>query len=89
MDNKFENLNDRLTVISNQNKSSNQACTSSLSDIHQEVTNLKTEMDKKIKCHIIKESMYNRSHEDLARPGKNRNPKQSDKPNIKANRWIK
>ena len=47
MDNKFENLNDRLTVISNQNKNYNQSCTSSLSNIHQEVTNLKTEMDKK------------------------------------------
>ena len=35
IENKFENLNDRLTTLSNQNKSSSQSCTSSLSDIHQ------------------------------------------------------
>lgn len=47
MENKFENLNDRLTVVSNQNKCLDQASTSSLSDIRQDINTLKTEMDRK------------------------------------------
>lgn len=47
MQNQFENLNDRLTAISNQTKESDQSCTASLSYIHQDMTKLKTDMDKK------------------------------------------
>lgn len=47
LENKFENLNDRLTVISNQQKRSDLANTSSFSDIRQDITSLKTDVDKK------------------------------------------
>ena len=47
MEHKFDNLNDRLTGLSNQNKSSKEVCTSSLTDINKDITNLRSEMDKK------------------------------------------
>ena len=46
MEHKFDNLNDRLTGLSNQNKSSKEVCTSSLTDINKDITNLRSEMDK-------------------------------------------
>ena len=46
-DRKFDNLNDRLTTLSNQNKSSSQSCTSSLTDIHHDMKTFRTEIDKK------------------------------------------
>ena len=47
MEHKFDNINDRLTGLSNQNKSSKEVCTSSLTDINKDITNLRSEMDKK------------------------------------------
>ena len=47
IDRKFDNLNDRLTTLSNQNKSSSQSCTSSLTDIHHDMKTFRTEIDKK------------------------------------------
>ena len=47
MENQFEHLNDRLTVISNQNKCEPQAGTDSLSLISNEVLSLKTELERK------------------------------------------
>ena len=47
MEHKFENLNDRLTGLSNQNKKSNETCTSSLIDINTDINTLRSEMDKK------------------------------------------
>ena len=46
-DNKFQNLNDKITSLSNQNKLSEQSSTSSLSELRQEVVALKTDIDKK------------------------------------------
>ena len=46
MGNKFDNLNGRLTFLSNQNKNSNHSCTSSLSDIHQDMIKFRSEIDK-------------------------------------------
>ena len=47
IDRKFDHLNDRLTTLSNQNKSSSQSCTSSLTDIHHDMKTFRTEIDKK------------------------------------------
>ena len=47
MEHKFDSLNDRLTGLSSQNKSSKEVCTSSLTDINKDITNLRSEMDKK------------------------------------------
>ena len=46
-DNKFQNLNDKITSLSNQNKLSEQSSTSSLSELRQEVEALKIDIDKK------------------------------------------
>ena len=46
-ENKFQNLNDRITGLSNQHKQSEQSSTSSLSDLRQEVESLKTDINKK------------------------------------------
>ena len=46
-DNKFQNLNDKITSLSNQNKLSEQSSTSSLSELRQKVVALKTDIDKK------------------------------------------
>ena len=47
MENNFTNLNDRLTALSNQNKHAQQSGTESLSDINHEISDLKTEVDRK------------------------------------------
>ena len=47
MENNFTNLNDHLTALSNQNKHAQQSGTESLSDINHEISDLKTEVDRK------------------------------------------
>ena len=47
VENKFENLSDRITAISNQYKCNDESSTSALSDMRQEICSLKTEVDKK------------------------------------------
>ena len=45
--NKFTNVEDRLTQLSNQQKHSDKNCTNSLADIRQDVSQLRTDVDKK------------------------------------------
>ena len=47
MENKFENLNDRLTAISNQKKHEQQSSTDALSLINNELSSLKFELQSK------------------------------------------
>ena len=47
MENKFENLNDRLTAISNQKKHEQQSSTDALSLINNELSSLKSELQSK------------------------------------------
>ena len=47
VDDKFENLNDRLTAIANQNKCYNESSTSSMSDIRQNLTSLQNDVETK------------------------------------------
>ena len=44
---KMEQLDDRLTAFSNQQKRSHEACTDSLSEMHEDISILKTDVDKK------------------------------------------
>ena len=44
VDNKFENLNDRLTAIANQNKCYDEFSTSSMTDKHQNLKTIKSEV---------------------------------------------
>ena len=62
-DRKFDNLNDRLTTLSNQNKSSSQSCTSSLTDIHHDMKTFRTEINKnQILCYQRANSLLIRSN---------------------------
>ena len=45
--NKFENLNDRLTAIANQNKCYDESSTSSMTDIRQDLKTIKYEVELK------------------------------------------
>ena len=47
MEVKFTNLNDRLTSIANQNKTTNRSSTASFSDISQEIKDFRNEVDRK------------------------------------------
>ena len=47
VDKKFENLNDRITAVVNQNKRSDETSTSSMTDIRQDIKTLSTCIDKK------------------------------------------
>ncbi|MCG8113370.1 MAG: hypothetical protein N0E59_21675, partial [Candidatus Thiodiazotropha taylori] len=47
IDSKFGNINDRLTSLANQNKSSDQCSTDSLSDISKGIKDFRNEVDKK------------------------------------------
>ena len=47
IDNKFENLNDRLTAIANQNKCYDESSTSSMTDIRQDLKTIKSEVELK------------------------------------------
>ena len=48
VDGKFENLNDRITSIINQNKCHDESSTSSMSDNRQDISRMKTEIERKI-----------------------------------------
>ena len=47
-DGKFENLNDRITSIIKQNKCHDESSTSSMSDNRQDISRMKTEIERKI-----------------------------------------
>lgn len=70
IDNQFGQLNDRITVLANQQKCSNQTGTSSLADIRQDIESFRTDMDKKTNAILSKsQSLYDRVKltPDLAR----------------------
>ena len=54
VDIKFQNLNDRITCLSNQNKLSEQFSTSSVSELHQEMKSFKIDLDKKTNAILSK-----------------------------------
>ena len=54
IENRFANLNDRITAISNQNKCADQSNTSTLSDIQRDINNLKSDVDRKPGILIVK-----------------------------------
>ena len=58
----FDNLNDRITVLANKQKCSDQASTSALADIHQDVKLLRSDVDKQTnsilsKAHVLIEKL--------------------------------
>ena len=66
----FDNLNDRITVLANKQKCSDQASTSALADIHQDVKLFRSDVDKKTnsilsKSHVLIEKLIETP--DLAR----------------------
>ena len=54
IDKKFDNLNDRITAVVNQNKCFDESSTLSMSDIRQDIRTLKTNIDKKTDAIISK-----------------------------------
>ena len=54
VDKKFDNLNDRITAVVNQNKCFDESSTLSMSDIRQDIKTLKTNIDKKTDAIISK-----------------------------------
>ena len=58
MENKFENLNDRLTAISNQKKHEQQSSTDALSLINNELSSLKSELQSKTGTNCLKHSLF-------------------------------
>ena len=54
VDKKFDNLNDRITAVVNQNKCFDESSTLSMTDIRQDIRTLKTNIDKKTDAIISK-----------------------------------
>ena len=61
VDSKFQNLNDRITTVINQNKCYDESSTSSMSDIRQDICVMKTDIERKTGTIISKsQSIYDK-----------------------------